>query len=66
MCIRDSNELRQVLRMARHQSSADVLVHALQVEATKSASAWASHKVCMLKDCDGTDDEEEEQETETK
>ena len=34
------NELQQVLRMARHQNSADVLVHDLQFEAAKSASGW--------------------------
>ena len=32
--------------MARHQNSTDALVHALQFEATKSASGWANHKVC--------------------
>ena len=33
-CVRD-NELQQVLRMARHQKSADALAHALQFEAAK-------------------------------
>ena len=54
--VRD-NELQQVLRMARHQNSADALVHALQFEAAKSASGWTSHKVRSLKERDGTDDE---------
>ena len=51
--------------MARHQNSADALVHALQFGAAKSASGWTSHKVRTLKHRDGTDDEEEEQGTET-
>ena len=42
--VRD-NELQQVLRMERHQNSADALVHILQFEAAMSASGWASHKV---------------------
>ena len=52
--------------MARHQNSADALVHALQFEAAKSASGWTGHKVRALKDRDGTDDEEEEQGTDTR
>ena len=48
--------------MARHQNSAEALV---QFEATKSASGWASHKVRAINDCDGPDNEEEEQGTET-
>ena len=60
------NELQQVLRMTRYQSSADALVYALQFEAAKSASGWTSHKVRELKDREGSDDEEEEQGTETR
>ena len=63
--VRD-NELQQLLRITRHQNSADSLVHALKFEATMSASCWANHKVRVLEDHDGTDDEEEEKRTETR
>ena len=52
MCIRDrtytdgarDNELQQMLRMAKHQTNEEALVHALQFQASKSASGWVSHK----------------------
>ena len=48
--------------MTRHQS-VDVLAHALQFKAAKSASSWANHKMHTLKDRDDTGDEEEATET---
>ena len=51
--------------MARHQDSADALVNALQFKHAKSPSGRKNHKVRALKERDGIDDEDEEQETET-
>ena len=50
----------------QHQNNADALVHALQFEAAKSASGCTSQKVRVLKNRDGTEDEEEEQGKETR
>ena len=45
--VRDA-ELQQVLRKARHQNSADPLVHALQFEANKSASGSEDEQRAMF------------------